>query len=68
MYNVMENSFSCFVNRLIEVPLYAGQGFSYSGWDVMQIIPWMALPLLLVLFAGLYFMSLTRRKHPHLHS
>ena len=56
------------MNRLVELPLYAGQGFSYSGWDVMQIIPWMALPLLLVLFAGLYFMSLTRRKHPHLHS
>lgn len=61
----MEKSFSCFMNRLMEVPLYSGEGFRYSGWAMMDIIPWMAVPLLLVLFAGLYFMSLSRRKQLH---
>lgn len=63
----MEKSLSCFMNRLMEVPLYSGQGFRYSGWDMIEVLPYMAIPLLLVLFAGLYFMSLSRRKHQRLH-
>lgn len=63
----MEKSLSCFMNRLMEVPLYSGQDFRYSGWDMIEILPYMAIPLLLVLFAGLYFMSLSRRKHQRLH-
>ena len=66
MYKVMDKSLSL-VNRLMEAPLYSGEGFRYSGWAMMDIIPWMAIPLLLVLFAGLYFMSLSRRKHQPLH-
>ncbi|QEH40308.1 hypothetical protein [Chitinophaga sp. XS-30] len=63
----MEKLIAAFVNRSTAPPPVSGDGLHYSGWAMMDIIPWMAIPLLLVLFAGLYFMSLSRRKHQPLH-
>lgn len=63
----MEKSFSCLVNRLLDVQLLAGnqpQGKSMqqSGFDMFELLPYMAVPLLVVMIGGLYFISLYRKK------
>jgi hypothetical protein len=58
----MEGSFSCFMNKWMEMPLQSGQSLRHTGWDMMEMIPYMAIPLLLVLIAGLYLIDL-HRKH-----
>ena len=63
----MEKSFSCFVNRLLDLHLFAGnqphgKSLQQSGSDMFELLPYMAIPLLVVMIGGLYFMSLYRRK------
>ncbi|MRG46294.1 hypothetical protein GFS24_14320 [Chitinophaga sp. SYP-B3965] len=63
----MEKSFSCLVNRLLDVQLFAGnppQGKSIqqSGSAMMELLPYMAVPLLVVMIGGLYFISLYRKR------
>lgn len=63
----MEKSFSCFVNRLLDVHLFAGsqphgRSMQQSGADMLELLPYMVIPLLVVMIGGLYFMSLYRKK------
>lgn len=63
----MEKSVSCIISQLINTqlnPSYATgeSGGSPTANDVFNMLPYMAIPLLLVLIAGLYFISLYRKK------
>jgi hypothetical protein len=63
----MEKSFSCLVNRLLDVQLLAGnqpQGKSIrqSGFDLFELLPYMAVPLLVVMIGGLYFINAYRKR------
>jgi hypothetical protein len=63
----MENSISCFLNKLINAQLNPGSisgegGGSPSASDLFQMLPYMAIPTLLVMIGGLYMISIYRRK------
>jgi hypothetical protein len=63
----MEKSFSCLVNRLLDVQLLAGnqpQGkdIQQSGFAMFELLPYMAIPMLVVMIGGLYFISLYRKR------
>lgn len=63
----MEKSFSCFVNLLLDVQLFAGnqphgKSLQQSGSDMFELLPYMAIPILVVMIGGLYFISLYRKK------
>lgn len=63
----MEKLIAAFVNRSPALPAASADGLRYTGWEVAQIISCMAVPLLAVLLAGLYFLSLSRRRLPLAH-
>ncbi len=63
----MEKSFSCLVNRLLDVQLLAGnqpqgKGIQQSGFDLFELLPYMAVPLLVVMIGGLYFINSYRKR------
>lgn len=63
----MEKSFSCLVNRLLDVQLLAGnqpqeKSIQQTGFAMFELLPYMAIPLLVVMIGGLYFISLYRKR------
>lgn len=63
----MEKSLSCFVNKMMGAQLSPGYlpgegGSSLSAYDLFNMLPYLAIPLLLVLIGGLYFISLYRTR------
>ncbi|SIO43670.1 hypothetical protein [Chitinophaga niabensis] len=63
----MEKSFSCLVNRLLDVQLLAGnhpegKSMQQSGFDLFELLPYMAVPLLVVMIGGLYVINSYRKR------
>lgn len=60
----MEKSISCFLNQLVNAQLNPGyvEGANGTASDVFNMLPYMAIPLLLVLIGGLYCISLYRKR------
>lgn len=66
----MKSSLSCFLNKLINAQLNPGSMSgagdpSPSASDLFQMLPYMAIPMLLVMIAGLYAISVYRKKRIH---
>ncbi|WP_157986422.1 hypothetical protein [Chitinophaga alhagiae] len=62
----MEKSLTCFLNKLVSAQLNPGYATGeYSGpatGDLLQMLPYVAVPALLVLIAGLYCISIYRKR------
>lgn len=63
----MEKSINCILNKLVSAQLNpgytSGEGSStLTANELFQMLPYMAIPMLLVLIGGLYCISLYRKR------
>lgn len=62
----MEKSLTCFLNKLVSAQLspgyISGEHGGPAAGDLFQMLPYVAVPALLVLIVGLYCINLYRKK------
>ncbi len=62
----MEKSISCFAHKLLDAGLNAGHssgvGSNLTGGDLFELLPYMVIPMLVVLIGGLYLINFYRKR------